>query len=77
MREINKTLKEVKTNIEAIKKTQTEGILVMENLMKRAGTTNARLTKRLEVMEKRIWGIEDMLEEIDTSDKENVKSKNS
>ena len=34
MKEINKTVQDLKIEIEAIKKTQTEGILEMENLGK-------------------------------------------
>ena len=34
VKEINKTVQDLKVEIEAIKKTQTEGILVMENLGK-------------------------------------------
>jgi hypothetical protein len=71
VREINKTLKEVKTNIEAIKKTQTEGILVMENLMKRAGTTNAS-TGIIQEMKERIFGIKDTIQERPPTDWERI-----
>jgi hypothetical protein len=39
--EINKTVQDLKMEAEAIKKTQTEGILEMEDLGKRTGTANA------------------------------------
>ena len=61
--------------IEAIKKTQTERILEIENIEKRKLITEASIINRTQETEKRISGIEDTIEEIDTSVKENVKSK--
>ena len=58
-----------------IKKTQTGGIMGMKNLGKRTGTTDANITNRIQEMKRRISGIKDMIEDIDTSIKENVKSK--
>jgi hypothetical protein len=43
---MNKTVQDVKMEIEAIKKRQTEAILEMENLGKRIGTTFTREYKR-------------------------------
>jgi hypothetical protein len=61
---------------EAIQKIQTGGILEMENPEKRTGTTDdARITNRIQEVEERMSDIEDTREEIDISDKENVKSK--
>lgn len=54
--------------------TQTEEILNMENLGKRWGTTDARITSRIQEMEERILGTEYTIEEIDSLIKENVKS---
>ena len=36
------------TEIEAIKKTQTKGVLEMENLDKQTGTTDASITNRIQ-----------------------------
>ena len=47
----------------------------MENLGKRTGTAEVSITNRIQEMEERISGIEDTIEEIDTSVKENIKSK--
>jgi hypothetical protein len=41
----------------------------MENLGKRTGTTNESITNRIQKMEERITGIEDLIEEIDQSNK--------
>ena len=67
MKEINKTVQDLKVEIEAIKKKQTEEILEMENLGKRTGTTHASLTNRRQEIEERISGIDDTIEEIDVS----------
>jgi uncharacterized coiled-coil protein SlyX len=47
----------------------------MENLGKRPETTNTSISNRIQEMEERISGVENTLEEIDISVKENVKSK--
>ena len=39
MKELNKTFKDLKMNIETLKKTQSETALEMENLGKRTGVT--------------------------------------
>ena len=64
-------MQNLKVEINAIKKTQAEGILEMENLGKRMGTTDASIINRIQ----EISGIEDTWEKIDTSVKENVKAK--
>ena len=53
------TAPDLKTEIEAIKKMQTEGILEMENLGKLTGTIDVSITNR---MEERISGIENTIE---------------
>ena len=46
MKKINKTVKDLKMEIESIKKTQTEKILEMESLEKRRGITTPTDCKR-------------------------------
>jgi hypothetical protein len=53
-------------DIEIIKESQMKGILEMENLGKRSRTTDANITNRLQEIEERISGIEDIIEDIDT-----------
>jgi hypothetical protein len=48
VKEMNKTLQELKIEIEAIKKTQTEGILEMENLGKRTGAREISIANRIQ-----------------------------
>jgi len=74
VREINKTVQDPKMEIEAIKKTQSDRILVMKNLGNRTGTTDASITNRIKEMEDRILG---EIEEIDTLVNENANQKNS
>ena len=58
MKEIEKKkVQDLKIEIEAIKKTYTEGILEMENLGKRTGTTDTSITNRIQEMEERISGL--------------------
>ena len=67
-------MQDLKLEIETIKKTLTEGMLEIENLGKGTGTTDASIMNRIPEMEERISG-KKTIEEIDTSVKENVKSK--
>jgi predicted transcriptional regulator len=61
--------------IEIIKKSQREVTLEMGKLGKRSGVTNASITNRIQKIEERISGIEDIIEDIDTAFKENTKCK--
>ena len=47
----------------------------MENLEKRLGITDASITNGIQEMEEKISGVKDMLEETDTTVKENSKHK--
>ena len=47
VKKMNKTVQDLKMEIEAIKKIQTEGILEMENLGKRTGTIDSVITNRI------------------------------
>lgn len=69
MKEINTTVQDLKVEIEARKKIQTEEILKMENLRKRTVTTGASITNRIQKMKERISGIGDVTQEIDQSKK--------
>ena len=65
-------MQDLKVEMDAINITQTEGILEMENPRKRIGTKGANIGN---MRWERMSHIEDTREEIDISDKENVKSK--
>ena len=61
---------------EIVNKTQMEANLEMENLGKRSGIIDVSITNRIQEIEERILGVEDMVEDTDTTVKENWKHKN-
>jgi hypothetical protein len=63
--------------VETIKNTQMEANLEMENLGKRSGIIDVRITNRIQEIKEQISGVEDIVEKIDTTVKENSKHKNS
>jgi predicted nucleic acid-binding Zn-ribbon protein len=66
-KEMNKTIQDIKMEIETIKKSQRETTLELENLGKRSGVTDASITNKLQEIEERISGEEDTIENIDTT----------
>ena len=61
--------------IETIKKSQNETTLEIENLRKKSGVKTASMTTRLQEIEERISGAEDNIENINTTVRENAKTK--
>ena len=74
IKQVMETVQELKTEMEAMKKTQNEGRLDMENLGKRTETTESSITNRIQEMEERISESEDTIEKINVLIKENSKS---
>ena len=72
-KQLKETIQDLKTEIEATKKTQTEENLEIKNLDKQSGTTDPSINNRIQEIEKRLSGIEDTIEVIDSSVKENAK----
>jgi chromosome segregation ATPase len=73
--ELKKTIQDLKMEVETIKKTQRKTTLEIETLGKKSGTIDASISNRIQEMEERISGTEDSIENIDTTIKENAKSK--
>jgi prefoldin subunit 5 len=71
--ELNKTIQDLKMEVETIKKTQRETNLKIEILGKKSGTIDAGISNRIQEMEERISGAEDSIEIMDTTIKENAK----
>ena len=71
--ELNKTIQDLKTEVETIKKTQRETTLEIETLEKKSGTIDMTISNRIQEMEERISGAEDSIENICTTIKENTK----
>ena len=74
---MNKTIQDLKMEIETVKKSQRETALELENLGKRSGVIDASITKRIQEIEERISGTEDTIAIIDTIVKEKQNSKRS
>jgi hypothetical protein len=74
---LNKTIQVLKLEVEIIMKSQKETTLEIENLGKRSEVIDASITNRIQKMKERISGAEDIIENIDTTVKENAKYKNS
>jgi len=72
---LSKTIQDLKMEIETIKKSQRKTTLEIENLGKRSGVIDRSITNRIQEIEERISGAEDIIENIDTTIKENVKHK--
>jgi chromosome segregation ATPase len=75
VKELNKTIQDLKLEVETIKKSQREKTLEIENLGKKSGTIDTSISNRIQAMEERISGAEDSIENIGTTIKENAKCK--
>jgi hypothetical protein len=54
VKELNKTIQELKMEVESLNETQRETALEMENLGKRSGVTDASTSNRIKEIEERI-----------------------
>jgi cell division protein FtsL len=75
VKELNKTIQDLKMEIETIKRSQRETALEIKNLGKRTRVIDGSITNRIQEVEEGISGAEDTVENIDTSVKENAKCK--
>ena len=72
--ELDKTIQDLKGEVDTIKKTQIEAMLEIENLGKKSGTIYASISNRIQDMEEKISGEEDSIENIGIKKKkENAK----
>ena len=72
---MNKTIQDIKREVDKIKKTQSEATLEIETLGKKSGNIDASISNRIQDMEEIISGAEDSIENISTTIKENAKCK--
>ena len=77
MKELKKTIQDLKMEIDTIMQSRRETTLEIEKLGKRSGVIDASITNRLQDIEVRISGAEDTIENIDKTGKENAKCKKS
>jgi hypothetical protein len=59
---MNKTILDLKREVDTIKKTQSEATLEIETLGKKSGTIDLSISNRIQEMEERISGAEDSIE---------------
>jgi hypothetical protein len=71
--ELNKTIQDLKMEVETKKKTQRDTTLEIEILGKTSGTIDVSISNRIQEMEERISSAEDSIENTDTTIKENAK----
>ena len=64
---MNKTIQDLKMEIETMKKSQRETALKLENLGKRSEVIGASIINRIQEIEERISGVEDSIENTDTT----------
>ncbi|ERE81283.1 Transposase, L1 containing protein [Cricetulus griseus] len=77
VKEALETVQDMKAEIDTVKKKQNEVMLEIERLDKRSGTKGVSITNRIQETEERISVVEDSLEDIQSSTKENHKSNKS
>jgi predicted nucleic acid-binding Zn-ribbon protein len=75
--EMNKTILDLKSKVETIKKTQNEETLEIETLEKKSGTIDASISNKIQEMEERISGAEDSIENMGTTIKKMQNAKRS
>ena len=71
--ELNKTIHDLKMEVETMKKTQRVTTLEIETIRKKSGTIDGSISNRIQEMEERISGTEDFIENMGTETKENGK----
>jgi predicted nucleic acid-binding Zn-ribbon protein len=74
VKELNKTIQDLKLEIETIRKSQRGLTLELENLGKRSGVIDASITNKIQKIEEKILSVEDTIENTYTIVKENAKS---
>ena len=75
MIELNKTIQDLKMEVETRKKSQRGKTLHMKNLAKKSGVMDASINNRIQEREERISDAEDTIESTDTTVKmQNAKS---
>jgi predicted nucleic acid-binding Zn-ribbon protein len=73
--ELNKTIQDLRREVETIKKIQSETTLKIETLGKKSGLIDASISNRIQEIEETISGAEDSIENMGTTIKENAKCK--
>ena len=72
---MNKTILDLKREVDTIKKTQSNATLEIETRGNKSGSIDVSISNRIQEIEERISGSEDSVENIYTTIKENAKCK--
>ena len=75
--ELNKTIQDLKREVDTIKKTQSEAMLEIETLGKKSGTKDTSISNRIQEIEEIISGAEDSIENMGTTIKKMQNAKRS
>jgi predicted nucleic acid-binding Zn-ribbon protein len=73
--DLNKSIQDLKGEVETIKKSQSGTALEIENLGKKSGTIDESKSNRIQEIEETISRAEDSIENLGTTNKENAKCK--
>jgi predicted nucleic acid-binding Zn-ribbon protein len=77
VKELNKTIQDLKMEVKTVKKSQRDTTLKIESLEKKSGAKDASINNRIQEVEERISGAKDSIENIDTQSKKMQNAKNS
>ena len=77
MKELNKTIQDIKMEVETIKKSQRKTTLETEVLGKKSRAIDISITNRIQEIEERTSCAEDTIENIDTTSKKMQNAKRS
>jgi hypothetical protein len=75
VKELNKTIQDIKLEVETIKESQRKTTLEIENPGKKSGVIDASITNRIQETEERLSGADNIIKNIGTTIKENAKCK--
>ena len=75
VKELSQNFQDLKTEVETTKKSQRETTMEIENLGKKSGAIDLNINNRIQEMEERISDAKDTIETMDSTVKENAKSK--
>ena len=73
--DLNKSIQDLKREVETIKKSQSGKALKIENLGNKSGTIDESISNRIQEIEETISHAEDSIENLGTTNKENAKCK--
>jgi prefoldin subunit 5 len=77
VRELDKTIQDLKMEVETMNKTQRETVREIETIGKKSGTIDASISNRIQEMEEKISGAEDSIGNMEKQSKKIQNAKGS